>query len=114
MTEKRKQPRISVNWPVRITFDKKIISGKIKDISMIGVSVECDGPIQVGENIPVTIMPPGGKLINIVGKIVWSDCYALDMNNENATLAMGLSFVEISMKDRHILKEIIDIPVEKS
>ena len=79
---------------------------------MIGVSLKCNDPIPVGENMPVSIMPPGGKVINVVGKIVWSDSYALDMSNDNTTLAMGLSIIEISMKDRHILKEIIDIPVE--
>lgn len=112
MNEKRKAPRIKVNWPVKITFENKAIPGKVRDISTIGVSIKCNDPIQVGENLHVAIMPPGGKLINVVGKIVWSDCYGLDMNNENSTLAMGLSFIEISIKDRHILKEIIDIPVE--
>jgi len=112
MNEKRKAPRIKVNWPVKITFETKSITGKVRDISTMGVSINCSDPIPVGENLPVTIMPPGGKLINVLGKIVWSDCYGLDMNNENTTLAMGLSFIEISMKDRHILKEIIDIPVE--
>ncbi len=112
MIEKRKEPRITVNWPVKIIVKDRTIMGKVRDISVSGVSLECNDPIQVEENIPVTIMPPGGKHIDIIGKIVWSDCYALDMENENASLAMGLSFVEISMKDRHILKEIIDIPVE--
>ena len=112
MSEKRKALRIKVNWSVKITLKNKILTGQVRDISTTGVSVKCDEPIQVGENIPITITPTGGKQINVVGKIVWSDCYALDINNENATLAMGLSFIEISMKDRHILKEIIDIPVE--
>lgn len=112
MIENRKEPRITVNWPVRITVNNKTIMGKVRDISTIGVSIEFNDPIQVEDNIPVTIMPPGGKLINIVGKIAWSDCYALDINDGNTAVAMGLSFVEISMKDRHILKDIIDIPVE--
>ena len=112
MAEKRKTPRIKVNWPVRITVDRKTIMGKVRDISTKGVALVFKDPVQMQENMAFTLMPPGGKSINIVGKIVWSDCYALDMNNENAMLAMGLSFVEISMKDRHILKEIIDIPVE--
>lgn len=112
MIENRKEPRITVNWPVRLIVNNKTIIGKVKDISTIGISIKFNDPIQIEDTIPITIMPPGGKLINIIGKIVWSDCYALDMNEENTVVALGLSFIEISMKDRHILKDIIDIPVE--
>lgn len=112
MVEKRKEPRITVNWPIRINNDNKMIIGKVRNISLSGISIDCKDPLQLEANIPISIMPPGGKPINIVGKVIWSDCYALDVNNNNATLCVGLSFVEISLKDRHILKDIIDIPVE--
>jgi hypothetical protein len=57
------------------------------------------------------MFPPRCKPIKVVGKAVWSDFYALDMNN-NTPVCVGLSFVELSVKDRHILKELIDTPVE--
>jgi hypothetical protein len=65
----------------------------------------------VGE-ISISIFPPSCKPINVIGKIAWSDFYALDMANDNIPISIGLSFVEILAKDQHILKEIIEIPVE--
>jgi len=34
------------------------------------------------------------------------------MDKNNVAVCMGLSFIELSVKDRHLLKEIIEIPVE--
>ena len=112
MTEKRIGPRIEVNWPIRIFVGNRPIEAKIKNVNLKGICIRCKDPLQLEGNIPISIFPPNCKPINIVGKPIWSDCYALDTKNNNVPVCIGLSFVEISLKDRHILKEIIEMPVE--
>ena len=114
MEERRKEPRIEVNWPIRVNINNKKIIGKARNISLKGIFIDCKEPYQLDGDIPITIMPPNSKPINVVGKIIWSAGYAMDMDNDNMMLSIGLSFVEISMKDRHILKDIIDIPIENN
>ena len=112
MEEKRRDPRIEVNWPIRVFVDNKAIEGQTKDINLKGICIRCKGPLHLEGNISVSIFPPNCKPINVVGKAVWSDLYALDMDNNNLPVCIGLSFVELSAKDRHLLKQIIEIPVE--
>ena len=104
--EKRKNQRIEVNWPIRIKVNNKIITGVAKNISVTGIAIKCKTPLNLEDNISITIMPTNGKPIDMVGQIIWCEYYALDMENKNTALCMGLSFVEISMEDRHKLKDI--------
>jgi hypothetical protein len=109
--EKRKEPRVQIDWPIRAFVDSSTIEGKTKDVSLHGICIQFNNPIHLEGETSISIFPPNCNPIDIIGKIVWSDLYALDMDNNNVPVCIGLSFVEISLKDRHILKEIIEIPV---
>ena len=112
MREKRKDPRIEVNWPIRVFADNKSIAGNAKDINLRGICILCKDPLRLEGNISIRIFPPNCKPINLVGKIAWSARYALDMDDNNVVVCIGLSFIELPIKDRHLLKEIIEIPLE--
>jgi hypothetical protein len=112
MNERRNQARIKVNWPIQIRTGNRSIEGIAKNVTLKGLFVSCLEALSMKENISISLLPPSCKPINIVGKIVWSDSYALDMNYNNVPVCIGLSFVEIPLKNRHILKEIIGTPVE--
>jgi hypothetical protein len=112
MDEKRKEPRVAVNWPIKAFIDNETIEGKTKDISLNGICIQFENPINLKGEISISIFPPSCSPINLIGKIVWSDFYALDMDNDNIPVSMGLSFVEVLVEDQHILEEIIEVPVE--
>ena len=112
MEEKRREARVEVNWPIRVFLDTGTIEGKAKDINLSGICIKCKDPIHLEGDISLSIFPPNCKPINVVGKIAWSDFYALDMDKNNIPVSMGLSFVELSVKDRDLLKQIIEIPIE--
>ncbi|MFC1891674.1 PilZ domain-containing protein [Thermodesulfobacteriota bacterium] len=112
MNEKRKDPRIEVNWPIRVFVDNRSIEGTTTDINLKGICIRCKDPFHSEGNISISIFPPNCKSINVDGKVVWSEHHALDMDNNNVPVCIGLSFIELSLKYRHILKEIIEIPVE--
>ena len=110
--EKRKEPRVEINWPIRAFVDNRAVEGKAKDISLNGIRIQFEKPVHLEGEISISIFPPSCKPINVIGKIAWSDLYGLDIDNDNIPVSIGLSFVEILVKDQHILKQIIEIPVD--
>lgn len=108
MIEKRKDPRIHVNWPIKVFVDNKSIEGNTKDINLQGMYIQCKDPFRLEGNLSISIFPPNRRSINVVGKTAWSNCYALDMDNNNEPVCIGLSFVKLDVKGRHILKEMTE------
>jgi hypothetical protein len=109
MRDKRKEPRIEVNWPIRAFVGNRSIEGKAKNINLQGICIECKDPLHLEEKISISIFPPNCKPINVVGKAVWSDFYALDMDKDNVPLCIGVSFVELSVENQYLLKEIMEM-----
>ena len=107
MDEKRKEPRIKVNWPIEVFSGDRTIEGIAKNITLKGLFVCCQEPLSLKKDFRLLIFTPDKKAIDVVGKVVWSDAYAIDMDNNNAPVCVGLSFVEISAEDLNSLKEII-------
>jgi len=68
MRDKRKDPRIEVNWPIRVFVDNRPIEGKTKDINLKGICIRCKNPFPSEGNIAISIFPPNCKSINVVGK----------------------------------------------
>ena len=109
MNEKRNQKRVRVNWPIRLSVNDGTVEGLAQNISIEGLLVSCENPIPLDENISVTIFPTNCKPINVTGKPIWSNLYGLDLNKEKVTVCIGISFIELANKDRHILKAIIEM-----
>ena len=110
INERRKQPRIEVNWPIEVFVDGNTIEGEIKNITLKGLFICCKEALHLKENFSISIYPPSRQVINVVGKAIWSDFYAMD--EENTPVCVGMSFVEISAQDRHLLKELLEIPLD--
>ena len=111
MNERRKQPRIEINWPVEVFVNDRTIEGEVKNITIKGIFVCCKEELPLKENFRISIFPPNYKTINVVGKTIWSDFYAI--NDKNIPVCIGMSFVKTSGEDRHFLKEMLEIPVDE-
>jgi hypothetical protein len=107
----KKQSRIEINWPIDVFLDDRKIEGEAKNITPKGLFVCCEEALNLKENFSISIFPPNRKAVNVIGKAIWSDFYAID--DKNTPVCVGMSFVEISAKDRHFLKEMIQVPKEK-
>ena len=105
MDGKRREPRIKVDWPIEVFLNDRAIEGMAKNITLKGLFVCCEEPLSLEENYRISIFTPDKKAINVVGKAVWSDSYA--MNEKDAPVCIGLSFVKISTDDLDSLKEIL-------
>jgi hypothetical protein len=111
MDEKRKDPRIEINWPIEVFLDDRTIEGIAKNITLKGLFICCEEPLSLKENYRISILTPSQKAITVVGKAVWSTSYAMD--DKDAPVCIGLSFIRISTEDRHSLEEIIPIATEE-
>jgi len=111
MDERRRDPRIEINWPVEIFLDDRTIEGIAKNITTKGLFVCCEEPLSLKEDYRISIFTPNNKTLTVVGKAVWSNSYALD--NQNAPVCIGLSFIKISSEDRNSLKELIQTNTEE-
>ena len=102
--ERRKNPRISVRWPIALSTSGATIEGETLDISIDGVSFSCDEPISLNESYDISINTPHRR-VKVNGNVIWSDLYGID-DKDNAFF-MGICFLKISDEDRHFIGEIV-------
>ncbi|MFC1820169.1 PilZ domain-containing protein [Thermodesulfobacteriota bacterium] len=110
MDEKRKDPRIKVDWPVVAILGNRSIEGVAKNITLKGIFLRCKEPLPLKDNFRLSIFTPNKKTMDVVGKVAWSDIYALD--DDSVPVCVGLSFVKISTEDLDSLKKIVHNRIE--
>lgn len=103
--ERRKYSRIKIKWPVTILADHGSLQGEALNIHSEGIFVYCGEPLSLNREYQMSVSPPNHKALAIRGKVVWSDLYGLD--NEQNTYGMGVCFMEITDEDRHFLEEML-------
>ena len=102
--EKRKLPRIEVQWPVTMITEKGSVEGEARNITVEGVFIHCMERLSLTEAYRLVIKPAGEK-IEVMGKLLWSN---LDSAADRDTLpGMGFGFVKVSDGDRELLREAI-------
>lgn len=104
-TERRKHHRIKARWPISVLLDQDIVKGETINITVDGVLISCEEPLRMNEILRMSINPPHHQAIEVTGKVMWSDHYAVD--EQNTTFGMGICFVKISDVDRHFLKDVV-------
>jgi hypothetical protein len=106
--EKRKYPRVEVNWPVTIYFDNKTIEGVTTNISVEGVSLQCDKPLPVNKDFSILISPPEHQAIDLKGRVVWSDLYGIDGAHKIDVYGIGACLVKLSEEDKQTVREMLN------
>jgi hypothetical protein len=103
--ERRRYNRLEVNWPIIMAFDQDELEGETINITVDGVLIRCEEPLQLNEIFRISIKPPNRQVIEVTGKVIWSDHYAI--GEQNTAFGMGICFVKISEVDRHFLKDLV-------
>ncbi len=107
--EKRKSPRVEVRWPINLSNVQETIEGETINISSDGISLCCDDPLELNSIFNISIMPLNQSMIEIKGKVVWSDCYGIE---DDTTYGIGICFVEISGEDQKRFNELLSVFLE--
>ena len=102
--DKRSIPRIEINWPITIFTDHGAIMGETINITAEGIGFYCDEPLLLDEVYRLFIIPDKEMAIEVRGRVVWSNLYAID--EDNSAVAIGICFVEISGEDRQVIGDL--------
>ena len=104
IVDKRSVPRIEIKWPITIFTDHGAIGGEAVNITAEGIGFYCDEPLLLNEVYRIFIIPGKEIAIEVRGRVVWSDLYAID--EDDSAVAIGICFVEISGEDRQVIDDL--------
>lgn len=106
-SERRKAPRINVNWPVTLITSQGTIEGESRNITPSGVFIHCKKKLPEGEVYQMIIKLPNGKQIIVKGQMMWSNLNGRE--DTGALVDMGFSFIKMSDEDQKVLRTVISL-----
>ena len=107
--ERREHTRIKVRWPIAVITDDSTIEGETRDITTVGMFINCKEPLELNETYRISVIPPNQQSINITCKVLWSNLYSTGGEN---TYGMGFCFVRVSDEDSHLLSDVLSMDYE--
>ncbi len=106
-SERRKAPRINVNWPITIITSRGTIEGESRNITPSGIFIHCKKKLPEDEVYQMIIKLPNGKQIIVKGQLTWSN---LNGREDTGSLVdMGFSFIKMSDQDQTVLRTVISV-----
>ena len=101
---KRKNPRMPVE--IRVDYERfnRFVSEYTRDISRGGLFIRTEDPVQVGEEIYLTLTFPHHS----DGVTVMASVVRVDAPTESATPGMGVRFLFVDAQERQSLFRLID------
>lgn len=106
-SEKRKAPRINVNWPITIITSQGMIEGESRNITPSGVFIHCKKKLPEDEVYQLILKLPNGKQIVVRGQMMWSNLNGRE--DTGALVDMGFSFIKMSEQDQKVLRTVISL-----
>ena len=106
--EKRKYPRVQVNWPVTIYFDDEMIEGETKNISVEGIFLRTEKPLPFKKTFSISVNPPEHQALGLKGEVIWSDLYGIEGAGDANVYGLGVCLVELAEEDKQLIKAMIN------
>ena len=103
--ERRKFPRVPVDWSAIIESNHGSLEGEVKDISVGGACILCPEEPIAGESISILLTPPDQRSISVIGEKVWSDFFEI---HYGTAFGMGVQFTHISPEDRQLIADLVE------
>jgi hypothetical protein len=107
--ERRAHTRIKVRWPITVATDDITIEGETRDITTVGMFINCKEPLALNETYRISVIPPNQQSIDLTCKVLWSNLSSTDGEN---TYGAGFCFVKVSNEDIHFLSEVLSMYFE--
>jgi hypothetical protein len=90
-TNRRKNTRYYLEWPVSIVTSQGTIVGETRNLSGDGAFISCRHPLSPEEMIALSIRCPDGCFAKVSSQVVWS-CMA-GSDDEKGLCGMGVRFL---------------------
>lgn len=88
-----------------VLTDSGVIQAETRNITVNGIFICCEDRLRLNQIFPVRISPPNEQALEVKGRVIWSDRYAVE--GQDSYYAMGICFVKISDGDQHSLADLI-------
>lgn len=73
LEERRRNPRVQVNWPVAMQAPEETITGEMKDLSSGGAFIDCEKPLAPSEIFDMSIhIQDREESLTAKAQVVWS------------------------------------------
>lgn len=104
--EKRKFPRINVNFPIRYKAKRGNFSVKAKsyDLSIGGIRLVSDRLFPLGTNVHLELNILSRIISPIIGAVVWSDLLPY-----SGKYQMGVEFLQVKLEDKGQIADYINL-----
>ncbi len=105
--ERRRYPRLEVNWPLTINTPQGPVAGVMKDISAGGAFVSGQESFQLDEELSLTdIHLRSSKLrLSIAANVIRSSTHYID--DETVSLGMGVRFSRLSTEAQKLISTLV-------
>ena len=103
--ERRKHPRVIVNWPVVVNIPRGSLEGEVKDISVGGVCILCPEEPVHEDDFRMLLKPSEQKALSVIGEKVWSDTIDIGYGK---VFGIGIRFTNISAADRQYIAKLVE------
>ena len=105
VSEKRRNTRAEVSWPVVILTAHGAMVAETKNIGASGAFIFCRTPLSPKEKVKVFIMAPERKSLAVSAEVAWSN--PLGGEGDTPPCGVGIRFTRVSPADRQFLRDII-------
>lgn len=96
--QRRRVPRVSIELPVSLTWERKSFPCHARQLSEFGILVTCDHEELVGKDIQVKLkLDSPSRLLSLSGIVA----YAIDNG-------IGVCFKDLSAEQQPVLKDYVD------
>ncbi|MBI3991432.1 MAG: PilZ domain-containing protein [Candidatus Omnitrophica bacterium] len=113
--ERRKHPRVKVEFSGNLSHDANVIPATTKDISCSGACCVVDKHIKPMTRVEVTLVVPGkGKPRNIKCQGVVVRCEPLEKLNGKGLCRIGIYFVDIGRQEQEYINRYIQQAISES
>ena len=105
IVERRRDPRMPVNWPVVLITSQNAFNGKMINISAGGSAlIYFSKPLEIDGEFSIIFNPSEDHEIYVPCEKIWSDKI---IHEEGVINALGVRFTKISSKEREIIDSIV-------
>jgi PilZ domain len=101
--ERRRHPRVRIDWPVVIQREDRATAGVATDISASGLLIRTDKPPLPQERLQLFILVPEREAIKVKSAVSWSQ--ADFCQNDFYPSGVGVRFTRVSRPDRAFLTD---------
>ena len=103
--QKRKHPRVDINFPVSMETSEGTTAAEVKNISLGGAFICCKKPLPLGEVFRLTMMRPDQEPVTTTAAVVWSNENVPDEKVINR--GMGVRFINVSGRHIQLVRQIL-------